>query len=218
MQTDQPAPKPMGALMTKIYAGVAVAAVAALLGGSAYWVYSNQSGDQFAQCRGGQVAGGAIGGPFTLVNQLGATVTDADVITKPTLIYFGYTFCPDVCPLDNTRNAEAVDILEEMGVDATPVFISIDPARDTVEVMAEYAEIMHPKMIALTGTEEQVKAASLAYKTYYKKQEAEDEYYLVDHSTFTYLMLPEVGFADFFKREVTPDQMAERVACFVGAS
>lgn len=204
--------------MIKLYAGAAVAAVAALVGGSAYWVYSNQSSDPYAQCRGGQVAGGAIGGPFTLINQYRETVTDADVITKPSLVYFGYTFCPDVCPLDNARNAEAIDILEEMGIDATPVFISIDPKRDTTEVMAEYAEIMHPKMIALTGSEEQVKAASMAYKTYFKAQPAEDEFYLVDHSTFTYLMLPGTGFAEFFKREVTPDQMAASVACFVGAS
>lgn len=204
--------------MMKVYAGAAVAIVAGLLGGSAYWVYSNQSGDVFAQCRGGQVGGGSIGGPFTLVNGNGETVTDKDVITKPTLVYFGYTFCPDVCPLDNVRNAEAVDILEEMGLDVTPVFISIDPTRDTPEVMAEYTSIMHPKMIGLTGSEEQVKAASLAYKTYYKKQDAVDDYYLVDHSTFTYLMLPDVGFVDFFKRETTPDEMAQTVACFLGAS
>jgi len=204
--------------MIKVYAGAAVAVLAGLLGGSAYWVYSNQTGDAFAQCRGGQVGGGAIGGPFTLVNSAGETVTDKEVITKPSLVYFGYTFCPDVCPLDNARNAEAVDILEEMGLDVTPVFISIDPARDTPEVMGEYESIMHPKMIALTGSEEQVKAASLAYKTYYKKQDATDEYYLVDHSTFTYLMLPDVGFVDFFKRETTPDELAQTVSCFLGAS
>jgi protein SCO1/2 len=204
--------------MMKVYAGAAVAVLAGLLGGSAYWVYSNQSGDAFAQCRGGQVGGGSIGGPFTLLNSNGETVTDKDVITKPSLVYFGYTFCPDVCPLDNVRNAEAVDILEEMGLDVNPIFISIDPARDTPEVMAEYASIMHPKMIGLSGSEEQVKAASLAYKTYYKKQDAVDDYYLVDHSTFTYLMLPEVGFVDFFKRETTPDEMAQTVACFLGAS
>lgn len=204
--------------MIKVYAGAAVAVLAGLLGGSAYWVYSNQTGDAFAQCRGGQVGGGAIGGPFTLVNSAGETVTDKEVITKPSLVYFGYTFCPDVCPLDNARNAEAVDILEEMGLDVRPVFISIDPARDTPEVMGEYESIMHPKMIALTGSEEQVKAASLAYKTYYKKQDATDEYYLVDHSTFTYLMLPDVGFVDFFKRETTPDELAQTVSCFLGAS
>ncbi|QCO55861.1 SCO family protein [Pseudorhodobacter turbinis] len=206
--------------MLKIYAGVAVAAVSALLGGTAFWVYTNQSGDQFAECRGGQVGGATIGGPFTLVDQTGKTVTDADVITKPTLVYFGYTFCPDVCPLDNARNAEAVDILEEMGVDVTPVFITVDPGRDTPEVMAEFADIMHPKMIGLTGSAEQVKAASQAYKTYFKlhNDDPEDEYYLVDHSTFTYLMLPQTGFADFFKREVTADEMAQRVSCFINAS
>jgi len=204
--------------MMKVYAGAAIAVFAGLVGGSAYWVYSNQSGDAFAQCRGGQVGGGSIGGPFTLVNSTGETVADTEVITKPSLVYFGYTFCPDVCPLDNVRNAEAVDILEEMGLDVNPIFISIDPTRDTPEVMAEYVSIMHPKMIGLTGSEEQVKAASLAYKTYFKKQDAVDDYYLVDHSTFTYLMLPEVGFVDFFKRETTPDEMAQTVACFLGAS
>ncbi|NUB45323.1 SCO family protein [Fertoebacter nigrum] len=204
--------------MTKLYAGAAAATVVALLAGSAAWVFLSGSGDDYASCRGGQVGGGAIGGPFTLVDGTGATVTDADVITTPSLVYFGYTYCPDVCPLDNARNAEAVDILEEQGLDVTPVFITIDPARDTPEVMAEYSELVHPRMIGLTGSEEQVKAASLAYKTYYKKQEGDDpEFYLMDHSTFTYLVLPGTGFVDFFKREVTADQMAQRVGCFLSA-
>lgn len=203
---------------TKIWAFAAVAAVAAGLGWSGWQIYSARSADPFATCRGGQVAGGSIGGPFTLVDETGATVTDKDVIQRPTLIYFGYTFCPDVCPLDAIRNAEAVDILEEMGVEVTLVFISIDPRRDTPEVMAEFTDYMHPRMIGLTGSEEQVKAASQAYRTYYKAQEATDEFYLVDHSTFTYLVLPEVGFVDFFKREATADEMAQRVSCFVAAA
>lgn len=201
--------------MTRTLAALAAAAVVGLLGGSALYVFLKSDDDAFAQCRSGQVGGGSIGGPFTLVDGTGATVTDTDVLTKPSLVYFGYTFCPDVCPLDNQRNAEAVDILEEQGFDVTPVFISIDPARDTPEVVADFAENLHPKMIGLTGTEEQVKAASQAYKTYYRKQDGDDEFYLVDHSTFTYLMLPGIGFADFFKREETADQMASRVACFV---
>lgn len=201
--------------MTRTLAALAAAAVVGLLGGSALYVFLKSDDDAFAQCRSGQVGGGSIGGPFTLVDGTGATVTDADVLTKPSLVYFGYTFCPDVCPLDNQRNAEAVDILEEQGFDVTPVFISIDPARDTPEVVADFAANLHPKMIGLTGTEEQVKAASQAYKTYYRKQDGDDEFYLVDHSTFTYLMLPGIGFADFFKREETADQMASRVACFV---
>lgn len=201
--------------MTRTLAALAAAAVVGLLGGSALYVFLKSDDDALAQCRSGQVGGGSIGGPFTLVDGTGATVTDADVLTKPSLVYFGYTFCPDVCPLDNQRNAEAVDILEEQGFDVNPVFISIDPARDTPEVVADFAANLHPKMIGLTGTEEQVKAASQAYKTYYRKQDGDDEFYLVDHSTFTYLMLPGIGFADFFKREETADQMASRVACFV---
>ncbi len=205
--------------MTRLFATAAAAGLAAVLGGTAGYIWlGSASDDPMAKCRAGQVAGGAIGGPFTLVDQTGATVTDKEVLTEPALVYFGYGFCPDVCPLDNARNAQVVDILEEQGLSATPVFITIDPARDTPEAMAEYTAAIHPKMIGLTGTAEQVKTASLAYKTYYKQQPAEDEYYLMDHSTFTYLMLPNVGFVEFFDRDITADIMAERVACFIEAS
>ena len=130
--------------MKRIYAASALALTAALLGGiglSILWGRANQDPDIFAQCRTTQVAGGtdSIGGPFELVSETGETVTDADIITAPTLIYFGYTFCPDVCPLDNARNAIAVEILEEQGRMVTPVFISIDPERDTPEVLQAFA-------------------------------------------------------------------------------
>ena len=178
-----------------------------------------QPTDRFAECRTSRVAGGAvIGGPFTLVDETGATVTETDVITGPSLVYFGYTFCPDVCPLDSARNAEAVDILEQRGYTVTPIFISIDPERDTPEVVAEFTDVMHPRMIGLTGTPEQVKAASQAYRTYFKKQDGDPEYYLVDHSTQTYLVFPEIGFVEFFGRETMPDQMADTVACFIDAA
>jgi protein SCO1/2 len=205
--------------MRRLIARAAMLAVVSMVAVTVWAAFSSRSGDRFAQCRESQIAGGAgsIGGPFTLIDQTGRTVTDADVITKPTLIYFGYTFCPDVCPIDTVRNAEAVDILEERGIEVTPVFISIDPKRDTPEAVGEFASNVHPRMIGLTGTEEQVRAASVAYKTYYSVQPSDDDNYLVDHSTFTYLVLPGDGFVDFFRREVSPDEMAERVACFVGA-
>ncbi|WP_435257070.1 SCO family protein [Thioclava sp. FR2] len=203
---------------SKAYAALAAASVVGLLGGSLAYIYTQSSNDAFSECRQGQVGGGDIGGAFTLVDGTGKTVTDADVLTKPSLVYFGYTFCPDVCPMDNARNAEAVDILEEQGFDVQPVFISVDPARDTPEVVADFAENLHPKMIGLTGSDEQVKAASKAFKTYYKKQDGDEEFYLVDHSTFTYLVLPGTGFVDFFRREDTADQMAERTACFISNS
>lgn len=203
--------------MTRFFAFAAVAAVAAGLGLTAWKIVADRSADPYAACRGGQVGGGAIGGPFTLVDQTGRTVTDREVITRPSLVYFGYTFCPDICPLDNQRNAEAVDILDARGMAVTPVFISVDPARDTPEVLADFAENLHPSMIALTGTEEQVKAASQAYRVYYRIQDPAEEFYLVDHSTFTYLVTPQEGFLEFFKRDTTPEEMADRVACFLQA-
>ena len=210
--------------MTRIIAIVAACFVVLLLGGtyavSSGWV-SGVLGmgpdDPYAPCRRAAVAGGAgaIGGPFELVNQEGETVTDKDVITEPSLVYFGYTFCPDVCPLDVDRNARAVDELEARGMSVTPVFISVDPARDTPEVVGDFAANMHPKMIGLTGSPAQVKAASDAYRTYYKAHEDEGEDYLVDHSTFSYLVMPGEGFVDFFRRDVPPEQLADKVACFV---
>lgn len=170
--------------------------------------------DQFASCGAGAVAGD-LGGPFTLVNGDGETVMDTDVITEPTLIYFGYTYCPDVCPLDVDRNAAAVEILEERGQSVTPVFITIDPERDTPEVVRDFAEAMHPRMIGLTGTAEQIAEASKAYRTYYKAHPPVDGEYLVDHSTFSYLVTPEQGFVEFFRRELTPEQMADKIGCFV---
>lgn len=204
--------------MVRTAALAASVALVSLLGG--IWVVTQRTAnsDQFASCRTSSVGGGDIGGPFTLVNAKGEEVTDQDVLTEPSLVYFGYTFCPDVCPLDTARNAEAVDLLLEAGKPVTPVFISVDPARDTPEAVGDFASNLHERMIGLTGSPEQVKAASLAYKTYYKAQPADDEYYLVDHSTFTYLVLPDHGFVDFFRREMTAEQMAETVSCFIDKS
>lgn len=199
--------------MTRLIA-IGAAIIAVVFVGVIYLVGSQDSDDQFAQCRSSTV-GGDIGGPFELVNSEGQTVTDTDVIRRPSLIYFGYTFCPDVCPLDVDRNAHAVEVLEERGQLVTPIFISVDPARDTPEVVGEFAEVMHPRMIGLTGSPEQVDAASKAYRTYYKAHPAVDGEYLVDHSTFSYLVLPEHGFVDYFRRETTPEELADRIGCFL---
>ncbi len=202
-----------------LIASLAGLAVVGLIGASVLYILQPVGDDQFAQCRGGAVGGGAIGGPFTLMDENGKTVTDQDVIAGPTLVYFGYTFCPDVCPLDAARNAEAVDILEGEGKIVTPVFISFDPERDTPEVLREFTDAMHPRMIGLTGTPDQVKAASAAYKTYYQKQvDGDPQYYLMDHSTFSYLMMPKVGFVDFFDRDISAADMAAKLGCFVDAA
>lgn len=209
--------------MTRTYALASVALIGTLVAGTglALFLARDDSGDPFAECREGVVAGGAasVGGPFTLVSETGDTVTDADVITQPTLVYFGYTFCPDVCPLDTVRNAEAVDILAEAGHEVLPIFITVDPNRDTPEVMAAFTENVHERMLGLTGTPEQTHAAAQAYRVYYQSHDdGSDPYYLVDHTAFTYLVLPGTGFAEFFNRDTTPAEMAERTACFVDAA
>lgn len=206
---------------TKLYALAASGVVVLALGGTfAYTAMSQQTGPEaFAQCRDGAIAG-SIGGPFELVREDGVTVTDQEVITEPSILYFGYTFCPDVCPLDTMRNAQAVDLLADEGVSATPIFVTIDPERDTLEVLQSYTDNFHDKMIGLTGNDAQISAASQAYRTYYRKVEdgEDDAFYLMDHSTFSYIVLPEYGFVDFVRREDTPEQVAERMACFAAAS
>lgn len=163
-------------------------------------------------CAGGNIAGADIGGAFALIDQTGQPVTDTDVITGPSLVYFGYTYCPDVCPFDVARNVEAVTLLEAEGELVTPIFVTVDPARDTVDALADYAEAMHPRMIALTGSDADIKAAADKYRVVYQKAGEGDQDYLVDHTTFSYLVGPE-GFIGFFRRDMTAKQMADEISC-----
>ncbi|MCC5985057.1 MAG: SCO family protein [Rhodobacteraceae bacterium] len=207
--------------MLRVYSLIVVGLVAALLGGLGYMMLRGPSEAGFAQCRESAIAGGsgAIGGPFELVDHRGQTVTEESLLTRPTLIYFGYAFCPDVCPLDANRNAQATDLLSERGLDLQPVFISVDPRRDTPEVLAEFAHFMHPEMVALTGTEAQIREAARAYRAYYAiHDQDDDEFYLIDHSTFSYLLLPGHGFVEVFRRDLTPEALADRIACFIEAA
>lgn len=202
---------------------VSAALVAALAGGAAsWWVFGPGRSDPIAACQGSSVAtgGGAIGGPFTLVDHNGRTVTDADVIDRPALVYFGYTFCPDVCPWDVGRNSDVAWILEERGHDLRTVFITVDPERDTPEAVAAFVEYLHPGMIGLTGSDAQVRAAANAYRVYFNRHEAtaDDPFYLVDHSVFSYFMMPELGFVEFFRRDETAEAMADRIQCHIEAA
>ncbi|MEM8741868.1 MAG: SCO family protein, partial [Pseudomonadota bacterium] len=121
---------------TMLFAGAAIAGL--ILGGAGWLALNAQGGDRFAECRNTTLAisGDDIGGPFTLVSETGAEVTEAEVIDGLTIIYFGYTYCPDVCPLDAARNAEAAEIAAENGVEMKQIFITIDPERDTPEALA----------------------------------------------------------------------------------
>jgi protein SCO1/2 len=128
------------------------------------------------------------------------------------LIYFGYTFCPDVCPTELQAMSQAIDGLGDEAGKVTPVFITVDPERDTVEQLAGYAEHFHPRLIALTGTTEQVAAAAKAYRVYYRKVEDESTTdYMMDHSSIIYLMGPNGRFLTHFSYGTGPDKMAEKI-------
>lgn len=200
-------------------AAIAALSIAGIALVAIYALTAQRASDRFAPCRGGAVGGGSVGGPFELTDENGRRVTDKDVLAGPSLVYFGYTFCPDICPADTARNAEAIDALEEKGYEVTPVFISVDPARDTPEVLKEWTDFIHPRMIGLTGTPEEIAAVAKQYRTYYKVPEnPADEYYIVDHMTQTYLMLPGEGFVEFFTRDTSPEEIADRTACFIDAA
>ena len=158
------------------------------------------------------------GGDFTLQSASGP-VSLKDYRGKLVLVYFGYTFCPDVCPLDSARNAEALAILQERGIEVTPVFISVDPRRDTPEVLRGFVETMHERMIGLTGTPEEIDAVSKSWRNFYRLNDQDDpENYLVDHMTNTYLVMPGTGTVELFGRDLPPVELADRTACFINAT
>lgn len=203
----------------RILAGGLAAAVL-VLGAGGWWLTSAAKGD-FSQCQKSVVAGGmsAFGTAFTLTDQTGKRVTDKEVFDKPTLLYFGYTFCPDVCPLDTARNAQVVDLLGDQNIAAQSVMISVDPKRDTPEVMAEFVEAISPDMIGLTGTPEEIDAVSKGWRNFYRINDQDDaEYYLVDHMTNTFLVMPDHGTVEFFGRDSSPEELADRIGCFAKAA
>lgn len=152
----------------------------------------------------------AIGGPFTLVDGDGKTVTDADFRGKWMLIYFGYTFCPDVCPTSLSVAAGAIDRLSPAeAAKVVPVFITVDPERDTPPVMKDYAAAFHPSMVGLTGSQEQITAAMRAYKVYGAKAKGGDaESYTMDHSSILYLVGPDGRFVAHFPHGTTSETLA----------
>ncbi len=142
------------------------------------------------------LANAAIGGDFVLTDQDGKPFDSKSLKGQYRLYYFGYTFCPDVCPVDLTKLMQGLKLVEkeapELGAKITPLFITIDPARDTPPVMKQYAAAMHPRLIGLTGTPEQIAKIAKAYAIYYARNDQEGAAdYLMDHSRQAYLFGPD---------------------------
>jgi cytochrome oxidase Cu insertion factor (SCO1/SenC/PrrC family) len=154
-----------------------------------------------------------IGGPFRLVDQDGKVRSDADFRGKLMLVEFGYTFCPDICPLGLQLFA---DVLDELGPDADSVqavFITVDPARDTREALGSYLEHFSPRIVGLTGSEEEIAAAARAYRVYYKlgSDHATNPNYLVDHSAILYLMGRDGKFLTHFTHETPIEKVVATI-------
>ena len=157
-----------------------------------------------------------IGGPFNLVNQDGVNVSETDFMGRYMLIYFGYTYCPDVCPTGLTEMSNTLDMLGADAEKIVPIFISVDPARDTPDQLREYASYFHPRLIGMTGTPEQVASVAKAYRVYFAKVESKDadadpDDYSVDHSAVTYLMDPNGEFTQHFSHGTDAETMAKRI-------
>ena len=156
-----------------------------------------------------------IGGPFSLIDHKGALRSDADFAGRPMLIFFGFTYCPDVCPTALDRVGAALDILKETAPGQyealQPLFISVDPARDTPEAMADYLAYFHPKITGLTGTVEQINAVKRAYKVYAARAQEPDANgnYLVDHSSFFFLMDEQNKYLAHFNHTLSVEAMVE---------
>ena len=159
-----------------------------------------------------------IGGAFSLTDHQGKSVTEADFQGHYTLVYFGYTFCPDVCPMELQAITEALEQLGPKADRIVPLFITVDPERDTVPVLADYAENFHPRLRALTGTLEEVRVATRAYRVYFKKADGQEEDgdYLMDHTSLIYVMGPDGDYVTHFTFGTSPDEMAARLTKFLG--
>ena len=150
-----------------------------------------------------------IGGPFALIDHTGKPRTAADFQGKLLLVYFGFTYCPDVCPTDLQNIGLALDKLGAAGNAVQPLFITVDPERDTAAHLADYVPMFHPRLIGLTGHATAIQKAADAYRVYYTKVPLKDGDYTVDHSAFIYVMGREGQYLGFLPPGTTPERIAE---------
>lgn len=165
------------------------------------------------------LAGASIGGPFTLVDGDGKTVRDSDFAGKYRIMYFGYTFCPDICPGDVQNIGGAMKLLDKdkpaLSAEIVPVFVTIDPARDTPKVVKAFTAAFYPRMVGLTGSAAQVEAAAKAYRVPYQKRETPTGY-LMDHGRQAYLMGPRGEPIALLPQDQSPQAIVTEIERWIG--
>jgi cytochrome oxidase Cu insertion factor (SCO1/SenC/PrrC family) len=157
-----------------------------------------------------------VGGPFELIDHGGRARTERDFRGQLMLVYFGFTYCPDVCPTDLQAISLAMD---KLGVDAAkvqPMFVTVDPERDTPAHLADFVKLFHPRLIGLTGSADAIRKAADAYKVYYARVDLKDAGYTVDHTAFIYLMDRNGNYLGFFPPGTAADRMAEIIRPHLG--
>ena len=159
-----------------------------------------------------------IGGPFSLIDQNGQRRTEADFRGKFMLVFFGFTYCPDVCPTTLAVISATLDRLGPQAEDVVPILISVDPKRDTPETLKSYLAAFGTRFVGLTGTDAEVAAVAKAYRVYYKAQPSEGDTYNVDHSSVIYLMDRNGAFAANYTLETSPDSMAKDIQQKIAAA
>ena len=169
--------------------------------GTGLWVYKQTKNNNLNKAT-------LVGGSYSLTDHNGNSVTDKSFSDKFKIIYFGYTFCPDICPTGMAVISQSLDLLGNKAKRIKPIFITVDPKRDNVEIMAEYHNHFHPSFSNLTGTLDQIRRVAKLYRVYYKKSDAsEAENYLMDHSSIMYVLSPEGEYINHFGPEITPAQI-----------
>jgi len=164
--------------------------------------------------------GAAIGAPFALTGADGEVHRWSDFDGKWRIVYFGFTYCPDICPTDVQRLSQGLSQFEkaepELGAQVQPIFITIDPARDTPEVVGEFASNFHPRLIGLTGTEEQIAEVAKAFGVFYSRgEEGPNGAYLMNHSTTAYLFAPDGSPVAILPTDQGADAVAAELARWV---
>jgi cytochrome oxidase Cu insertion factor (SCO1/SenC/PrrC family) len=150
-----------------------------------------------------------VGGPFSLIDHTGERRTDEDFRGKVMLIYFGFTYCPDICPTDLQNIGLALDQLGPAADKVQPLFITVDPERDTAEHLKEYLSLFHPRIIGLTGDAIAVGAAAEAFKVYHVRVSGKSDEYTIDHTAFVYLIGPDGNYLGFLPPGTSPERIAE---------
>ncbi|NJO39023.1 MAG: SCO family protein [Rhizobiales bacterium] len=154
-----------------------------------------------------------VGGPFALIDHHGRAVTEADFAGRPALVYFGYSFCPDICPTTLQTMAAALDAEAARAREVRGLFITVDPERDTVAELADYVPLFHTDLIGLTGPEDAIGEATRGFRAYYRlRKEIDPESYPVDHSSYVYLMDRGWRLAAVFRPDATAEEMAAALA------